>query len=64
MEKDMLRYTLRVNRVLFDKYRFVADYDGRSANRDIEQFIKQRVKKFEEKHGKIEVAEEENIHEE
>lgn len=58
MEKDMLRYTLRVDRVLFDKYRFVADYDGRSANRDIEQFIKQRVKKFEEKHGKIEVSEE------
>jgi predicted HicB family RNase H-like nuclease len=48
-----MRYTLRVDRELFKKYRYVADYDGRSANRDIIQFIKQRVSKFEEKHGEI-----------
>lgn len=58
MMDKIVRYTLRVDRDLFRKFRFVADYDGRSANRDIEQYMKQRVKDFEEKHGHI--KEEEN----
>lgn len=55
MDDNILRYTLRVNRTLFQKFRYIADYEGRSANREIEQYIKQRVKAFEEKHGEIEV---------
>ena len=57
MDDNILRYTLRVNRTLFQKFRYIADYEGRSANREIEQYIKQRVKAFEEKHGEIEVEE-------
>lgn len=53
MDDKLLRYTLRVDRVLFKKFRFVADYDGRSANKEIEQFIKKHVEEFEAKHGKI-----------
>ena len=53
MDDNILRYTLRVNRTLFQKFRYVADYEGRSANREIEQYIKQRVKSFEEEHGEI-----------
>lgn len=48
-----LRYTLRANRTLFAKFRFVADYNGRSANKEIEQYIKQTVQAFEKEHGKI-----------
>ncbi len=55
MDDNILRYTLRVNRTLFQQLRYIADYEGRSANREIEQYIKQRVKAFEEKHGEIEV---------
>ena len=51
MDDNILRYTLRVNRTLFQKFRYVADYEGRSANREIEQ----RVNSFEEEHGEIEV---------
>jgi hypothetical protein len=54
MEDKLLRYTLRIDRLLFEKFRYIADYEGRSANREIEQFIKRRVKKFEEEHGPIE----------
>ncbi|MCL2004159.1 MAG: Arc family DNA-binding protein [Oscillospiraceae bacterium] len=54
MTDKLLRYTLRVDRQLFEKFRYVADYEGRSANREIEQFIKQRVKAFETEHGAIE----------
>ncbi|MDR0813416.1 MAG: TraY domain-containing protein [Oscillospiraceae bacterium] len=53
MDKDILRYTLRTNRELFRKFRYIAEYEGRSANREIEQFMKQRVKQFEEQHGEI-----------
>ncbi|MCH5301103.1 MAG: TraY domain-containing protein [Ruminococcus sp.] len=55
MDDNILRYTLRVDRSLFQKFRHIADCEGRSANREIEQYIKQRVKNFEEKHGEIKV---------
>ena len=55
MPDNLLRYTLRVNRELFAKFRYIAEYCGRSANREIEQYMKQRVKKFEEEHGEIEI---------
>ncbi len=53
MEDKLLRYTLRIDRELFRKFRYVAEYEGRSANKEIEQMIKTRVQVFENKHGKI-----------
>ena len=55
MADKLLRYTLRVDRLYFQKFRYIADSEGRSANREIEQYIKKRVKDFERKHGKIEI---------
>jgi len=55
-EKLLVRYTLRVNRTLFKKFRYIADYKGRSANREIEQFMKSEVKNFEEEYGTIEMS--------
>lgn len=57
MVNDILRYTLRVNRELFRKFRYVSEYMGRSANREIEQLMKRRVKEFEAKHGPIDLKE-------
>lgn len=53
MENNILRYTLRMDRHLFQKFRYVAEYDGRSANREIEQMLKKRVEEFEKEHGEI-----------
>ncbi|MBQ3817437.1 MAG: Arc family DNA-binding protein, partial [Clostridia bacterium] len=47
MEEKLLRYTLRVDRVLFQKFRYIAEANGRSANREIEQFIKRSVAEYE-----------------
>ncbi len=58
MEDKLLRYTLRIDRTLFKKFRYVAEYEGRSANKEIEQYIKRHVAKFEEKHGEIVIDEE------
>ena len=57
MEDKFLRYTLRVDRELFQKFRYVAEYEGRSANKEIEQMLKKRVSEFEKKHGEIELDE-------
>ena len=35
--------------------RYIAEYEGRSANREIEVLIKRYVAEFEKKNGKIEV---------
>lgn len=40
MEDKLLRYTLRVDRVFFQKFRYIAESEGRSANKEIEQYIK------------------------
>lgn len=55
MEDKILRYTLRMDRVLFAKFRYVAEYEGRSANKEIEQMLKKHVEEFEKEHGKIEL---------
>jgi hypothetical protein len=58
MTDKLLRYTLRIDRLLFEKFKYIADYEGRSANREIEQFIKRRIKEFETEHGVIEAQNE------
>ncbi len=55
MEDKLLRYTLRVDRTLFKKFRYIAEAEGRSANKEIEQFIKRHIAEYEAKNGKIEV---------
>lgn len=55
MDNKILRYTLRVDRHLFARFRYVAEYEGRSANKEIEQLMKKRVLEFEAEQGKIEL---------
>ena len=58
MDNNLIRYTLRINKELFAKFRYIAESEGRSANRTIEQYIKKRVAKYEEEYGIIEIEEE------
>lgn len=55
MESKLLRYTLRVDRLYFQKFQYVAESEGRSANKEMEQFIKKRVNEFEKINGTIEI---------
>ncbi len=57
MEDKLLRYTLRIDRNLFAKFRYIAEYEGRSANKELEQYLKRRVAEFEKEHGPIEAVE-------
>lgn len=55
MDENVLRYTLRVDRILFQKFKYIADSEGRSANKEIGQYIKKCVKEYEEEHGEIKI---------
>ncbi len=57
MEDKLLRYTLRVDRVLFRKFRYIAESEGRSANKEIKQYMKRAVAEYEKDNGKIEFEE-------
>lgn len=53
MPDDIAKFTVRTEPELLKKFRFVADYNGRSANREIEVLMKKHVAEFEKEHGKI-----------
>lgn len=53
MRSELSKFTLRTDTELLKKFRFVADYNARSANREIEVLMKKHVDEFEKKHGKI-----------
>lgn len=53
MPSDLPQFTVRIEPDLLAKLRYVAEYNARSANREIEMLIKKHVEKFEQTHGKI-----------
>ncbi len=46
-------YALRIPTETMGKLKYIAEYNGRSANKEIEQLILQHIKDFEEQHGSI-----------
>ncbi len=55
MSHDVSKFTLRTDAELMKKFRYVAEYNARSANRELEVLMREHVKEFEEKHGRIAV---------
>ena len=53
MKDNLPRYTLRVSQVMLDKLGYIAEYEGRTKNKELEQLIKKRISEFEETHGRI-----------
>lgn len=58
-QKDDVKFTVRINRDVANKLVYMADYYGRSQNRQIDWLIKQSILAFEKEHGKIELNKEE-----
>ena len=50
---EEIKYTLLIDRILFKKFRYVADWDGRSANRELEVLVERYIKSYESKNGDI-----------
>ncbi len=57
MKDDKSRYTLRTSPELLQKLGYIAEYEGRTKNRELEQMIKQRIAAFEKEHGTIPTTE-------
>ena len=55
MPSELPRYTLRIPKEYLEKIRYIADENGRSANREIEMLVKSRIDMYESENGKIEV---------
>lgn len=53
MSDRFSRYTLRISPVLLEKLGYIAEYEGRTKNKELEQMIKKRIADFEKEHGKI-----------
>ena len=43
---EKARYTMRIDRDLLEKFGYIAEYEGRTKNRELEQMIKRRVAAF------------------
>lgn len=53
MTPKLSKFTLRIDTELLKKFRFVAEYNARSANRELEILIRKHITEFEKQHGKI-----------
>lgn len=53
MKDNLLRYTLRISPALMEKLAYIAEFEGRTKNKEIEQLIKKRIAEFEREHEEI-----------
>ena len=53
MKPNDATFSVRASRDLFQKFYYVAEYEGRSANGEIIELIKKAVKEYEAEHGEI-----------
>ena len=57
-ENRIARYTIRVPKELLSKVGYIAEYNGRTKNKELEQMIKARISAFEQKVGEIHIEKE------
>ena len=55
MPSTLPQMTVRMNRRLLDKLKYVAGYNARSASREVELLIRKHIERFEKEHGPIEL---------
>lgn len=53
MTYKLSKFTIRIDAVLLKKFRYIAEYNARSANREFEMLIKRHIAEFEKANGKI-----------
>lgn len=53
MPSNLPQFTVRIDPLLLKKFRYVAESNARSANREAETLIKKHVEEYEQKNGKI-----------
>lgn len=54
---EQARFTLRIHPLIMEKMKYIADTNGRSVNKEIEQILKWVIDDFENKRGRIHIDE-------
>lgn len=49
-------FAIRIPRELLDKLKYIAEYNARSANKEIEILVKHHVQNFEKSNGEIKLS--------
>ncbi len=52
--KEQKHLSLRIDEEMLRKFRYVCEYEGRSANRQLLIYIRTAIAEFEKEHGPIE----------
>ena len=55
MQDNKARYTLRIDPDLLEKLGYIAEFEGRTKNKELERLVNLHIAKFEQEHGKIEL---------
>ena len=53
MKDNKSRYTLRTTKDILDKLGYIAAYEGRTKNKELEKLILKHIAKFEKENGNI-----------
>ena len=53
MKDPLPRYTMRISQKKLDKLGYIAQYNGRTKNKELEQLVIEDIREFEKKYGKI-----------
>lgn len=53
MPSNLPRYNLRTDKEILQKLNYIAEYNGRTANKEIEYLTKKHIEKYEKKYGTI-----------
>ncbi len=53
MNENIVKYTLRVDKKLLKKFKYICEYNCRSINKQIEKYITNSVESFERKYKEI-----------
>lgn len=48
-------FAIRIPKEKLEKLKYIADYNARSANKEIEYLVTRHISDFEKEHGKIEI---------
>ena len=57
MKDNKSRYTLRTTSDILKKLGYIAEYEGRTKNKELEKLIKKHIDDFEKKFGIIDLSE-------
>ena len=49
------RYTLRLDEETLNKLGYIAEYEGRTKNKEVERLIRRNIAEFEREHGPIDL---------